>query len=103
MATPPKFEYYALRIDPENEKNCGDFAIRISTADPARRDFMRALPPEQRYTLYHYASEDYGGPHGASLRGEVVNPKTLEHIRHNDPRHHGCVQAVKQLGKHIWI
>ena len=92
-----------MRIRPENEHNYGDFAIRVSTTDPARIDFMNALPPEQRYTLYHYASEDYDGPHGASLRGEVVNPKTLEHIPHNDPRHHGCVQAIEQLGRHIRI
>ena len=92
MRKPRKeYVYVAYRIDPADRQNLGDFSIR------------RQLPTneygENWWVTYHYASEDYDGPHGPFRRGRITNRRTLTVLSCRGNIYPECIKAVERLLK----
>lgn len=89
-----EYAYVAHRIDPADTQNLGDFSIR------------RQLPTneysENWTQTYHYASEDYDGPHdpqGPFRQGRIVNRRRLTNITRGSQIYSECIRAVERLLK----
>lgn len=92
MSKPRKdYVYVAQRIDPADTQNLGDFSIR------------RQLPTneygENWWVPYHYATDEYNGPHGPIRQSRIVNRSSLTNITRGSQIYTECIRAVERLLK----